>query len=147
MASNPVTTRFQKLSKLPYMVSTTQPEKLFRQLIPLQDNPGHISTHVEELPVPEPGPGQVLVRLIVSFKITSQIPGARDTDIFPAFRRLPQRPKHHDLRLGSTTFPRSQRPNVSRDLPISSSTYHMILLTSFSSLLFSSLFPSHHKPS
>ncbi|KAG4443639.1 hypothetical protein IFR05_000916 [Cadophora sp. M221] len=27
------------------------------------DNPGHISTHVEELPTPEPGAGEVLVRL------------------------------------------------------------------------------------
>ena len=31
----------------------------------LKDKPGHISTKVEELPIPEPGPGQVLVRLTV----------------------------------------------------------------------------------
>ena len=30
------------------------------------DNPGQISTHVEELLMPEPGPGEVLVHLTVS---------------------------------------------------------------------------------
>jgi propanol-preferring alcohol dehydrogenase len=90
MASDPVTYEIPKTFKAAVYGEYCPVKNLFKQLILLKDNPGHISTHVEELPVPEPGPGQVLVRLTVSFKITSQIPEARDTDRFPAFRRLPQ---------------------------------------------------------
>lgn len=36
------------------------------QALKLADNPGEISIKIEEFPTPEPGPGEVLVRLTAS---------------------------------------------------------------------------------
>jgi propanol-preferring alcohol dehydrogenase len=77
MASGPVTYEIPKTFKAAVYGEYRTVKNLFKQLILLKDNPGQISTHVEELPVPEPGPGQVLVRLTVSSKTASQVPTKR----------------------------------------------------------------------
>lgn len=42
----------------------TELPKMYKACV--YDNPGHISTKIAELEMPEPGPGQVLINLYVS---------------------------------------------------------------------------------
>lgn len=47
------------------MSSTTEPQLPKKYKAAIYDKPGSISTKIEELDMPEPGPGQVLINLYV----------------------------------------------------------------------------------